>query len=174
MCEPEIADISKACGVTYIKGLKNKVHVTGLNEVTTIASPGTGTMQVASLTFRTAVTGPPAIAAGTWKTWEISKLDGSYKSEPTGDIDNPTITTTVGFFIYGLSSSKSYVANQTLGQDFILVAKDNNGNNRLIGEVGRGCTIKIIEQTNDKAGYLCEASWESSHYPYYFTGTLPS
>gem|GEM_PF-4969953 len=48
------------------------------------------------------------------------------------------------------------------------------GNNRLIGEVGRGCSIKIIEQTNDKAGYLCEATWESSHYPYYFLGVLPT
>lgn len=174
MCEPDLLDIQRACGATYIKGLKNKVHITGIDEVTAIAAPASGTMNVATVTFRAAVVGPPAVAAGTWKTWDTSKLDGTYKAEPTGDVDNPTITTTVQFFIYGLTSEKSYQANQTLGHDFILVAKDNNGQNRLIGEVDRGCSIKIIEQTNDKNGYLCEATWESGHYPYYFLGTLPS
>lgn len=173
MCEPEIVDIERECGVTYLKGTKNKVHLTGIDEVTAMASPTADTMTVATITFRSAVVGPPAIAAGSWKTWDTSKLDGTFKAEPTGDVDNPTITTTVQFFIYGLSTAKSYTANQTLGHDFILISKDNMGNNRIVGEVGRGCSIKIIEQTNDKAGYLCEATWESSHYPYYFGGVLP-
>lgn len=174
MCEPEIGDIEKQCGVTFLKGTKDRVFLTGVDEVTAIAAPTTGTLNVASVTFRSAVTGPPAVAAGSWKRWATSKVDGTYKAEPTGDLDNPTINVTVQFFMYGIDAAKSYQANQTLGHEFILLSPDNNGKNRIIGEVDRGATIKIIEQTNDKNGYLCEATWEASHYPYFFTGTMPT
>lgn len=165
MCEPTLDDIEKVCGVTYIKGIKPNVFVSSAAKITAIAAPTSGTLNVASVTFA---------SGAAWYTWNISKIDGSYKADATGDVDNPTIAVSVEAFIYGITSERTYTVNQTLGHDFIVVVSDNNGNNRLIGEVGRGCTITVNEQTNDKNGYKVTITWEAGHYPYFFTGTLPS
>jgi hypothetical protein len=175
MCEPKLSAISKVCGKTYIKGIKPKIFLTNTSEITAIPAPTAGTSQIDTpVTFRAASSGPPAVAAGQWWPWEISKIDGTYKAEPNGDDDNPTILHTVEFFIYGLDPAKTYTVGQTLGHEFILVVPDNNGNNRLLGELTRGVTMKITEQTNDKNGYKGIATWEAGYYANYYPQSLPS
>lgn len=175
MCDPIINSIEKVCGKTYIKGLKQKMFLTTLPEVTAIPAVTVNTLEIdTNVTFRSAVTGPPAIAAGQWWTWDISTVKGTWKVEPQGDEDNPTFKVTVDIVIYGITAGRSYIINQTLGHQFLAVVGDNEGNNRLLGEMGRGCLVKIGEEIVDYNGYKGTIEWEVGHLPYFYNGTLPT
>ena len=175
MCDPKIGHIKKVCGTTYIKGIKMKAFLTTLPEVTAIPDPTTDTLEIdTNVTFRSAVTGPPAVAAGQWWEWDISTVKGTWKVEPQGDEDNPTFKVTVDVFIHGITPERSYTVNQTLGHQFLAVVGDNHGNNRLVGEMGRGCTVKMGEEIVDSNGYKGTIEWETGHLPYFYNGTLPT
>lgn len=175
MCVPKSANITKVCGKTYIKGQKPNLFVSHIDEVTAIPAADADSLTISSaVTFRSAVTGPPAIPAGQWWKWQCSKVDGSYSATPEGDADNPTIKVSVEAFIYGITAGRTYTIGQTLGHEYLVVACDNEGNNRLIGELGRGATITVTEQTADKNGYKVLITWETGSYPYFYTAALPN
>lgn len=175
MCLPKIDKIEKNCGAIYIKGIKTNVFLTTMAEVTAIPAPETDTLNIDDpVTFRSAVTGPPAIAAGQWWKWQVSTVKSSWKVEPQGDEDNRSYKVTVPIVIYGITADRSYIINQTLGHEFLCVVGDNNGNNRLIGEMGRGAKISIGEETADYNGYNGTIEWEVGHLPYWYNATLPT
>lgn len=175
MCDPVIGSIEKTCGKTYIKGLKQRIFITTLPEVTAIPDPTTDTLDIdTAVTFRSAVVGPPAIAEGQWWNWDISTVKGTWKVEPQGDEDNPTFKVTVEVFIYGINSDRSYIINQTLGHQFLAVIGDNESNNRLVGELGRGALLKIGEEITDSNGYKGTIEWEVGHLPYFYNAALPA
>lgn len=173
MCKPKIIAIAKACGVTFIKGLKARLFVAAMDDVLTIPTPNTGTPNVVDALF-TFVPASPTDPAGQFYVWATSKADGSWKCTPEGDDDNPVWKTEVKTFIYGIDADKSLQANETNGHEFIVIVPDNNGKNRIVGEVGRGCSIKMGEQTNDKNGYEVTITWESGYNPYFYTAALPT
>jgi hypothetical protein len=174
-CCETIDNIAKQCGSGNSPGLKTKAQITCVDQIASIPAPGEGTHVISSnITMRSAVTGPPAITAGLFFEWNISKIDSELVSEPDGDGENVSFKHSTKFFINKLQPGITYIMNGMLGGEYIVIVKDRNGNQRLLGELDNGCTIKVKEQTNPKNGYEVTIEWESNYLPYYYTGTIVS
>jgi hypothetical protein len=52
------------------------------------------------------------------------------------------------------------------------VVPDNIGNNRIVGEKGRGASLTVTEQTNDKPGYAIKLEWDCFEPPLFYTGAF--
>jgi hypothetical protein len=88
------------------------------------------------------------------------------------DGENGSWLHTMKFFINKQQPGITYILNGSVGGEYIVVPKDRNNQQRLLGELDNGCTIKIKEQTNPKNGYEVTLEWESNYLPYYYTGTI--
>lgn len=173
-----LEDILKVCGKGSAKGLKTSIFVAGLEEVTAIPAPDdyptTGDPHTISsdLTMRASDPGPPAVAAGTFKEFRISKIDHSYECTPEGDQDSTGRVTEVKFFIPGITPQKTYVLDDMAGCEYFAIVTDKEGQRRLLGDLEDGCEFSYIERTNDKAGYEVTIRWESKAAPYFYKGTI--
>lgn len=175
MCIPTITHIRRVCGITYIKGVKRKIGVCPIELVSDIPDPDADTLVVSTgVTFTSAVTGPPAIPAGAWSIFEISK-GGKYTwvAEDENDEDSAGIMTFEGF-IPGISATKSKILGDLNGHEVLCAIPDNMGNTRLGGELERGGLFRMSEQTDDKPGYNIKITWPSAHPPYFYTQALPT
>lgn len=172
-CCETLDNIAKTCGGGNSAGMKTKVQITCVDQVASIPAPGEGTHVISSnMTMRSAVVGPPAVSAGVFFEWSISKIDSELTSEPQGDGENVSWLHTMKFFINKQQPGITYIMNGMVGGEYIVVPKDRNNQQRLLGELDNGCTIKIKEQTNPKNGYEVTLEWESNYLPYYYTGTI--
>lgn len=172
-CCETLGNIEKQCGGGNKPGLKQKIFFTCVDQVATIPAPAADTHEItANMTMRAAAEGPPAVTAGNFFTLNVSRFDSSLISEPQGDDENVSYLNTVKVFINKQEAEKAYVLNGTSGGEFIAVIPDGNGEQQLLGELDNGCAIKIKAQTNDKNGYEVTITWESSHLPYFYSGTI--
>lgn len=172
-CCTGLATIEKACGGGNTPGLKTKIYVACVDEVATIPAVDASSLIVSTdITMRAADAGPPAIAAGTFKEWSISKINGTWTVEAVGEGENISYNVTVNAFINKISASKSYILNSATGGEFIVIAEDKNGQKRLVGDIDDGCSIKVGEQTNDANGYPVVIEWTVNHLPYFYTGSI--
>lgn len=175
MCIPTVTHIRRQCGVTFIKGTKRKIAVCPIELVEDIPDPDTDTLIVSDpVDFTAAVTGPPAIPAGAWSIFEISK-GGKYTFNPENeeDEDSAGILNFEGF-IPGITPEKSKILGDLNGHEVLAAIPDNMGNTRLGGELERGALFRMSEQTDDKPGYNIKLSWPSAHPPYFYTTALPT
>lgn len=169
-CVCTVAEIEQFCGGVNAPGLDRVLHMTCEDQVDAIPDLDTGTHTISEdMEMRAAVVGPPAVDAGVFYPWYFSKEDMSYTS--TRD-ENGEWTTEVKIFMLQLNSEKTFVLNGMTGDNGIAIVKDRNGQPRLIGAIGNGCSISVKEQTNPKNGYEVTINWKSAHAPYYYTGAI--
>jgi len=172
-CCVSLADIAKECGGGNSPGLKQKVYVACVDEITTIPAPGAGTHEISTdLVMRAYDAGPPEVLAGTFKEFNISRGNSSMGSEPQGEDENVSNLVTINFLISKQAANKAYILNGMHGGEFIFLVPDRNGNMRLVGELDDGCNVRVTEQTNDVNGYNVEVTWEGNHLPYFYTGAI--
>ena len=172
-CCASLADIAKECGGGNSPGLKQKVYLACVDEITTIPAPDASSHLISTdLTMRAADAGPPEITAGTFKEFAISRGNSSLGSEPQGEDENVSNLVTMNFFISKQTATKAYILNALHGGEFIFIAPDRNGQLRLIGELDNGCLVRVTEQTNDVNGYNVEVTWEGNYTPYFYTGAI--
>jgi hypothetical protein len=160
--------------VTYVKGIKRKVALCAIELVATIPAPDTDTLIVSdAVTFTAAVVGPPAVPAGEWTVFEISK-GGKYSAGTDSDDEDAPKDCLVDFFIPGITAAKSKILGDLDGHEVLAAVPDNMSNTRLLGELERGAIFSVKEQTDDKPGYVCKLTWASAHMPYFYTEALPA
>lgn len=150
-------------------GLDRRLFVGCEDEILSIPAPATGTHKVTTdIAMRAAAVGPPAVAAGKFKTWKFSSEDHGWVSKR--DAKTGTWTTEVKIFIPQLHDEKTYVFNGAGSENKIVIVADNNGKSRIVGSKNNGCTINADEQTNPKNGYNVLISWMSPQAPLFYTG----
>lgn len=169
-CVCTIGTIDKFCGGVNAPGMSRVLSWTCEDELLAIPAVGSGTHTVATdITYRAAVTGPPAVAAGKFYKFNISKEDMSWSSERD---DNGMYKTEVKFFVSKMEAEKSYILNGATGDNLVWICPDSNGSKRIVGALGNGASLKYKAQTNPKNGYEVTVMWESAYEPYFYTGTI--
>lgn len=172
-CCAGLATIEKECGGGNRPGLKNFFYIACIDEVVTIPAPDANTHLVSTdIAMRAADAGPPAITAGTFKKFAISKINSNLTVEPVGEGENISYKCTMSCFINKITSGKTYILNNTTGGEFIIIAKDANGEQLIIGELENGATVKAGMQTNDANGYPVTIEWDTPIHPYHYTGNV--
>jgi hypothetical protein len=156
-CTSNVATIAEFCGQNA-PGLTRSLHITTLAKVASIGAPTAHV--VATITM---------VATMLFYKWGFSKNENSYESVQD---ENGLWTTTVRIFIDKLEATKTNVLVGMLGDNYIAVVEDKNGNARLIGGVDEGCTVRVRETTSPRNGYEVTITWESALAPYFFTGTV--
>lgn len=169
-CVCSVGEIEQFCGGFNSPGLDRMLSITCEDQITSIPAPASGKHEISSnMVMRALVAGPPEIPAGKFSKWHFSKEDMEFTS--TRD-ENGEWTTQVKIFILKLEEDKSHVLNGMTSDNFVAVVKDRNGQPRLIGALGNGCDISVVERTNPKNGYEVTINWKSAHSPYFYTGTI--
>lgn len=169
-CVCSVGEIEQFCGGLNAPGLDRMLSLTCEDQITSIPAPGADSHEITTdIAMRASSVGPPAVTAGVFYKWFFSKEDMEFIS--TRD-ENGEWTTSVKIFILRLEEAKSHVLNGMTGDNFITVVKDRNGNPRLIGALGNGCSIAVKEQTNPKNGYEVTINWKSAYSPYFYTGAI--
>lgn len=169
-CTCTIGTIEAFCGGVNAPGLDRQLAWTCDEELAAIPAPSANTLNVATdITYRAAATGPPAITAGKFRKFNISKEDMSWSSERD---ENGMFKTEVKFFVPKMEAEKSYILNGANGDNLVFITPDKNGNKRIVGAIGDGATMKYKAQTNPKNGYEITVMWESAHEPYFYAGAI--
>lgn len=165
-CECSVADIARECAANAA-GMKPLVYVTCEDEVSTIAAATD--QSVATITMRSASSGPPAVTKGYFRRWYPNSKGFEFKSDQ--DAESGTWKTEAKFFIPKTTSAKSTVLTG-LGEDNnILVVTDKNGAKRILGELENPANVVTSEVAQPKNGYNVTVTWESAVSPFFFTGT---
>lgn len=168
-CTCTVATIEQFCGGVNAPGLDRVLSITCEDELLAIPAPADDTHTIEdNITYRAAVTGPPAVAAGKFYKWFFSKDESSWSSERD---DNGLWNTEVKIFIPKLQSTTTYTLNGMTGENQVALVVDRNGSERLVGALGNGCMIKVKEVTTPKNGYEVTITWQSAYAPYFYTGT---
>lgn len=167
-CTCTIAEIEQFCGGINAPDLDRMLSITCQEELLAIAAPADDTHVISTdITYRAAVTGPPAIAAGKFYKWFFSKDNSSYTSERD---ENGLWNTEVKIFIPKLQATSTYTFNGLTGENLVLTCPDRNGQVRLIGSLTNGAMVNVKETTSPKNGYEITIKWQSAYAPYYYTG----
>lgn len=165
-----MSKIEEFCGGINAPGLERLLHWTCRDELATIPAPGAGTHAItAPITYRAAVTGPPAVAAGKFYELNIAKEDMQFTT--TRD-DNGEWKTEVKVFVPKMEAEKSFILNGLTGDNLIFIAKDRNGKARLVGALTNGAGMNYKAQTNPKNGYEITFQWMSAYEPYFYESTV--
>jgi hypothetical protein len=136
-----------------------------------IASIGTATNHaVATITMRSAVVGPPAVAAGKFFEWGCSRRDIEFQSEQ--DEETGVWNTTASYFIPKQTAAKAAILNNLGEENNIFIAVDMNGAKRIVGAKDLPATIRVTETTTPRNGYNVRLSWQSGESPYFYTGSI--
>jgi hypothetical protein len=152
--------IDKICGEVNAPNLTRILSVVGADDITTIAA---ATAHVISTDFT-------MVATKVFFKWNFAKEDNSYTSER--DPETGLWKTEVKIFVPKLQATTTNILNGMNGDNYIVVVKDLNGKNRLIGALDNGCRVAVKEQTSPKNGYEITISWESANAPYFYTGAI--
>lgn len=170
VCDCTQGDIEQFCGGVNAPNLDRQLAITCQDELLAIPAPTTGTHAITTaITYRSAVTGPPAITAGKFHTWNFSKEDCSYESERD---ENGMWKSVVKIFIQKMEAQKTYTLNGLTGENQIAIVFDKNGKKRLIGALNNGCKVMVKETTSPKNGYEVQILWESAYAPYFYESTI--
>lgn len=168
-CCVELATISKFCGGVNAPGLDRQLAIACGDAVTAIAAAADHVVSTA-ITMRPADNvANPAVPAGVFYAWNFAKEDQEFTSEQD---ENGLWKTTAKIFIPKMEAVKSNILNNSTGDDKIAILKDRNGNQRIVGSITEGCSVKVKEQATPKNGYVVEIMWESAHSPYFYTSTI--
>lgn len=164
-CVKTLDHVTRKCGTKVAVGLDSFIYIAHKDEVTAIAAPTSGTLNVATMTF--------AATKGFFKIEIATTLSkNTFNVTPPEDKDITNHKTTFSLFHAGVDSATSYILGGLAGQDFIALIPDRDGNLRICGNTKTGCTIKAMEDINgDTNGYTITGDWDSAHPPYFFTGT---
>ena len=168
-CVCTVAGIDQFCGGVNAPGLDRVLSITCEDQIVTIPDGDDEHTIVDDIVMRSAVVGPPAVTAGVFYKWYFEKEDMSYNS--TRD-ENGEWTTEIKVFMKQLKGAKTEVLNGMTGDNNIVIIKDRNGEQRLIGKIGDGCTVGVKEQTNPKNGYEVTITWKSANAPFFYTGAI--
>lgn len=169
-CACTVDTIEQFCGGVNAPDLDRVSSITCEDQLVSIPAPVDDTHKITGdITYRQAVTGPPAVAAGKFYKWHYSKDNSSYTSERD---DNGLWNTEVKFFIPKLQDTTTYVLNGMTGENQIALVPDRNGKTRLVGAIGNGCMVKVKETTSPKNGYEVTITWQSAHAPYFYEGDI--
>ena len=167
-----LADITRTCDQPNARSINNIIYVCLKSDVNAIA---------AEQTYTTGFLGPRSIArkltmesGKVFKKWTLSKFDKSLEVEAEGNEDGSIFVHKLTGFFPKQSALKTYLlGGMTNGCEMIVIAKDKNGNTRLIGDLIEGAILKAKEiNNNDKNGYEIEFTWESALPAPYYTGTI--
>ena len=104
--------------------------------------------------------------------FEIERKDNNLESTPT---DNGGFNTELKGFIKRQSSAKSNILTGMNGvEDFVVIARDQNNNQHLLGSDEHPCLIQVKASVSPKNGYEVTIKWdEHADLPLFFTGTAP-
>jgi hypothetical protein len=159
-CVFTAATIDKICGEVNAPNLTRILSVIGADDVSVIAAP----------TAHSISTDFTMVATKVWFKWNFAREDNSYTSER--DPETGLWKTEVKIFIPKLLSATTNILNGMNGDNYLVVVKDLNGKNRLIGALDNGCRVVVKEQTSPKNGYEITITWESANAPYFYTGAI--
>lgn len=158
-CNSNVDTIEEYCGGPNAPQLKRALFITTLAKVATIPAAAehlvSGDIEM--------------VATMLFYKWNFSKEESSFESVQD---ENGMWNTTVKIFIEKMEAAKSNVLNGMNGDNYLAVPADNNGSQRLVGELDNGCTVRVKEQTNPKNGYEVTITWQSAHSPYFYTGDI--
>lgn len=169
-CTCTVATIEQFCGGVNAPGLDRMLSITCEDEILAIPAPTADTHKIEDdITYRAAVTGPPAVTAGKFRKWFFSKDNSSWSSERD---DNGLWNTEVKFFIPKLQDTTTYTLNGMTGENNVAIVPDRNGKARLVGALSNGAIIKVKETTDPKNGYEVTIMWQSAYSPYYYEGAI--
>jgi hypothetical protein len=124
---------------------------------------------ISAFAMRAAVVGPPAVAAGKFFKVTASMKDASFETQ---EDENGVWKTTGKFFIPKQTAVKAGILNGKGEECNILVVRDLNGAQRIIGDLELPATVRIKETTSPKNGYELAYEWSSNHSPYFSSATL--
>jgi hypothetical protein len=167
-----LADITRTCDQPNARSINNIIYVCLKSDVTAIG---------AEQAYPSGQNEPRTIATNltmdtlkVFKKWTLSKFDKSLEIEAEGNEDGSIFVHKLTGFFPKQSALKTYLlGGMTNGCEMIVIAKDKNGNTRLIGDLIEGAILKAKEiNNNDKNGYEIEFTWESALPAPYYTGTI--
>lgn len=169
-----VKNLGAVCATSNASGLKPYIQITTEEEVSAIPAATAGAI-TDNMTMRAFAAGPPEIAAGTFKKWNVSKVPSKniWDSVNLGDADSGARQTTVTVFIPKMTKERLDAIYG--GCSFIIGVPDQNGVVRLVGEKDNGCTATYQETINDNTnGVTVVFTWISGYYPYVYEGTFPA
>lgn len=162
-CTCTVDEIAAFCGGINAPDLNRYIAITCEDQLASIPAAGSGTHVISTnITYASS-------PAGKFFKWNFSKSDSSYKS--TRD-ENGLWNTEVKFFIPKMDATTSYTMNGLTGENLICIVPDRNDQKRLVGAIGNGCKVDVVETTTPKNGYEVTITWQSAHAPYFYTGTI--
>lgn len=163
VCCDAMEAIERQCGGN-VKALQTKLHVVCVDDVVSIPAPSVD---------HTVTTDISMVATKVFTPWTFSKTNNNYVAEPQGEGDSKYWLTKVTVFFPKITPKTTKTLNGVANGEYIVIIKDKNGHNRIIGKVGDGASISVGEQTNDVNGYPVTLEWETSELPLFYTGVIP-
>lgn len=164
-----LASIAEQCGLNPA-GLKGKILVAIISDISAIPA-ATG------LTISTAIT---MVATKVFSVWEFVIDTGELKIEVAGSGSSKSYTAMIDFNVARHSAAIDAALHDALaaGAKIIAIVPDNNGVNRILGDLERGCDLTYKGSTGKKSGDAsgkeCVLKVEGlNHPPYYITSAIP-
>lgn len=170
-CVCTVDTVEKFCGGVNAPKLQRELHITCEDEILLIPPVTADTLKVETdISMRAADAGPPVVEDGLFYNWGFSsKEDSSFEAERD---DNGMVQTAVSIFIERINAEKSYILNGMTADNQIALVEDKNGEVRIVGELGNGCTVRTKEVTTPRNGYEISINWESRDVPKFYTGAI--
>lgn len=163
-CCENLAAVLSACAANRgtAKGLKGELFLACIEDVTSVPSATAH-----------AISGDIVMEDGKlFYSIRYDKVGSSMRSEAQGEGQSKYYLNTATIFIPGLASSLSNIFSPTIRGEYMCIIPDKNNNKRLVGAVGDGAYIAVVEQTDDRNGMILTITWESSELPYYYNGAI--
>jgi hypothetical protein len=168
------------CDQNNKAGLAAFLHLACRKCVATIPAVNADSLVVASdMTMRAADgAADPPVVAGSFTKYEVSTdyAKNTFASETGGDDDTVFYTTTYTGFIPGNAPDIIFSVNKAAGRcGVIAVVKDENGNQRLLGDLNRGAKVRMAEAINgETAGVTITITYRSTDPALFYTGAIPT
>jgi hypothetical protein len=169
-CCTSLGNIEKICGGGNAAGLRTKLYVACVDQVDTIPAADVDTFTIS--TDITMVADIGDTTPGLFYEINISKNNGTYTAENQGDDENPDYLHTLTFNVLKMTAGKNYILNGMAGGEHIVVWKDRNDTQWLMGNLDEGATVQVTPNTADFNGYTLTITWRSSDLLYNYTGAL--
>ncbi|WP_375418134.1 hypothetical protein [uncultured Hymenobacter sp.] len=146
------------------------LHVIRRRDILTFPEPDAD-----KVTLSTAIVPKPGCG---FVPWEFAADSGEVNHKSSGDAGNQSIAHDLGVYVPRGSASTDAVVQAALNGDFVVIGRDSNGYQRVVGDKRRGVKFehdyKSGKKGTDKNGTDFKFAGEGfTHVPYYYTAAIP-
>ena len=169
-----LKNIKRGCN-NIAPGLKTRVFLCFMEELLngTLPAPEADKHLILDdIQMRVAAVGPPAVAAGKFKYFDLAEKGNKYTDNAQGEGQMTYYQPEWDLIIEGIDEDKSFSLNSMNGADMCVVAPDNEGR-MIVCDTVRVTFGQMIDDSNNKYDIKIKSINKLKKTPYFYSGAVP-